>query len=81
MNVMKLAWRIYKNNKDIYTFRYALVIAWKICKNGSINSNLEYVTSLSKSLFHNSYEKVGRVFKFANDLEFRLFVHEIRYID
>lgn len=69
MNVMKLAWIIFKMNDSYHkmTFQYALTLAWRICKNSKVDEHLGFLIFKSKLLIQYDYmtpviRKRGQIF-------------------
>ncbi len=48
LNVLQLAWKIFKNKTRTFTFRNALKLAWKICRQGRVEIKDKYFEIKSK---------------------------------
>lgn len=50
INVMQMAWKIYKNSKVFNSFSKALKFSWKLLKQSTINLEKNYITIISKTI-------------------------------
>ena len=86
LNVLDLAWKIFKQDNSITNFGYALKLAWRIVKVSTVkkvNNTLEYI--LNKSLRKidlavEVIERVGRKVIIKDDsYNFNLINYELKF--
>ena len=61
INVLKLAWIIFKNKSKTYTFRNALKLAWKMCKTTNVQIVDNTIELLSKTITKLNLSNVTKV--------------------
>lgn len=50
MNVLELAWKIFKNKSNTFTFSRSMKLAWKILKISKVKISNEYFEIISKRI-------------------------------
>lgn len=82
IDVLTLAWKIFKNSKTFNKFSKALKFAWKILKQSTITLENNYITIISKTIKNMKLfiaENVNnKTIKFEdNDYNINLFSYEL----
>jgi len=81
LNVMQLAWKLYKFTPVTIKFRYALKYAWKVCNAGAVMIEYGLLKLKSKITIPNGVFKRSNGFTHIlfDSYHINLFLYQIRY--